>query len=145
MVEHNLVTPAAPCGIGTVVYVFHLTAAETEETHYHIVAFAKVDGIVSQGNARIGGRLSGNSGVGGDIQLRLQVDIAAHIEDDGLGIISFQRLSQGTSTRVVEVGDVPDFSAPSTSDITSVSFCTGEGGDFFLCHCCQSADSHYHC
>ena len=94
MVENDVATLTTPNSIGTVVYVFHLTATKTDKSNNHVVGRA-VDGTITQGDAGRRCRLSGNGDVAVlYLNIRLQVDITGHIENDGTRAALAQSFAQ---------------------------------------------------
>ena len=132
VVEHDLVALTTPGGIGSVVDILHLTTAEADVAHDDIVALAEVNRVVTEGDTRLWRCLSGNRRIRGDVELGLQIDIAADVEDDGLGLVALQGLTERTLAGIVEVGDVTNFAATAASDVTGMPFGTGESGNLLL-------------
>ena len=103
MVEDDAGLVALPGSIRTVIDVLFLSAAYAEETDDVVVA--RLNGVISEGDARRWGCLSENGDVVSKLEIRLQGDDASHIEDDD----SFARLdslSERTRSAVVEVSYV---------------------------------------
>ena len=132
MVDDDVVFASSPCGVGAVVYVLHLRPAAADEAHDYVVAVAEIEGIIAEGDAPFRSGLSGYGGVGADVELALEVDVAADVEDDGLS----SRLAEGPAERafagVVEVGDMDYLAASSAGDESAVSFRSREGRSLFF-------------
>ena len=124
MVEDDASLVALPGSIRTVIDVLFLSAAYAEETDDVVVA--RLNGVISEGDARRWGCLSEDGDVVSKLEIRLQGDDASHIEDDD----SFARLdslSERTRSAVVEVSYVYYFSASSARYVSSVTFCARKG------------------
>ena len=80
VVEDDAGLVALPGSIRTVIDVLFLSAAYAEETD-DVVA-ARLNGIISEGDARRWSRLSEDGDVVSKLEVRLQGDDASHIEDD---------------------------------------------------------------
>lgn len=80
MVEDDAGLVALPGSIRTVIDVLFLSAAYAEETDDVVVA--RLNGVISEGDARRWGSLSENGDVVTYLEIRLQGDNASHIEDD---------------------------------------------------------------
>ena len=74
-------------GIGTVVDVFLLSTTDTDEAHHDVVA-GRVDGVITQGDARSRSRLSGYGGVGADVDIAFQCDDSTNVEDYNLLVVA---------------------------------------------------------
>ena len=137
MVEDDAGLVALPGSIRTVIDVLFLSAAYAEETDDVVVA--RLNGVISEGDARRWGCLSEDGDVVTYLEIRLQGDDASHIEDDD----SFARLdslSERTRSAVVEVSYVYYFSASSARYVSSVTFCARKGWGL-----CQSSSTYQCC
>ena len=124
MVEDDAGLVALPGSIRTVIDVLLLSAAYAEETD-DIVA-ARLDGVISESDARRRSSLSEDGDVVSKLEIRLQGDNASHIEDDD-SLSRFDSLSERTSSAVIEIGYVYYFSASSAGYVSSVTFCAWKG------------------
>ena len=147
MVEDDASLVALPGSIRTVIDVLFLSAAYAEDTDDVVVA--RLNGVISEGDARRWGSLSEDGDVVTYLEIRLQGDDASHIEDDD----SFARLdslSERASSAVVEIRYVIDFTASSSSNKSTMAQAPGKAGacamvdmlmseaamidnDFFIC------------
>lgn len=80
MVENDASLVALPGSIRTVIDVLLLSAAYAEETDDVVVA--RLNGVISEGDARRWSSLSENGDVVTYLEIRLQGDDASHIEDE---------------------------------------------------------------
>ena len=80
MVDHHAVFLALPEGVGTVVDILLLSAADADEAD-HVVRPGP-ECAVTDGDAGVGGGLSGDGGVVADGEVAVEGDHAAHVEDD---------------------------------------------------------------
>lgn len=124
MVEDDAGLVALPGSIRTVIDILLLSAAYAEETDDVVVA--RLNGVISEGDARRWGSLSEDGDVVTYLELRLQGDDASHIEDDD-SLSRFDSLSERTCSAVIEIGYVYYFSASSAGYISSVTFCARKG------------------
>ena len=125
MVEDDASLLALPAGIGTVVDIFLLSAAEADEADD--VVGTGLHGVVAQGDARVGGCLTED----GDIVLKLEVapecNNTSNVEHDGAVSATGDGSTERARTAVVEVGDVYDVAGASASDIAAVPLSAREG------------------
>ena len=140
MVEQDAGSVALPDGVGSVVDVLLLSAPDAQETDD--VVLRGLHGIVAQRDARLGGRLSGDSGVLADGEVGFQWDDAADVEDDDFPVVALDGLAQRTGARVIEVGNVDYPSAASAIGVASVSLGSGEGGNLSRCCQCQCGNGY---
>ena len=138
MIENDAFEITSPCGIGTVVYILLFTAANANEAHNDIVTI-RAYGVVAESDTGVGSRLSENGDVGFDIQVGLQFNDAANIEDHN-AVAAANCGAKRTCARVVEVGDVNHRLATPPRDITSVTLSTRKCGSLLLSN---SDDSHH--
>ena len=124
MVEDDAGLVALPGSIRTVIDILLLSAAYAEETDDVVVA--RLNGVISEGDARRWGSLSEDGDVVTYLELRLQGDDASHIEDDD-SLSRFDSLSERTCSAVIEIGYVYYFSASSAGYVSSVTFCARKG------------------
>lgn len=124
MVEDDAGLVALPGSIRTVIDILLLSAAYAEETDDVVVA--RLNGVISEGDARRWGSLSEDGDVVTYLELRLQGDDASHIEDDD-SLSRFDSLSERTCSAVIEIGYVYYFSTSSAGYISSVTFCARKG------------------
>ena len=106
-----------------------MSTANADETD-DIVA-ARLNGIIAQGDAWRRGCLSEDGDIVSEFEVRLQGDDARYIEDDD----SFARLdsiSERSSSAVVEIRYVIDFTASSSSNKSTMAFGSWESRS--LCH-----------
>ena len=142
VVEDDAGLVALPGSIRTVIDILLLSATYAEETDDVVVA--RLNGVISEGDARRWGSLSENGDVVTYLEIRLQGDNASHIEDND-SITRFDSLSERTSSAVIEIGYVYYFSASSAGYISSVTFCARKGWSLCqsssthecCCHCCE--------
>ena len=137
VVEDDAGLVALPGSIRTVIDVLFLSAAYAEETD-DVVA-ARLNGVISEGDARRWSSLSENGDVVTYLEIRLQGDDASHIEDDD-SITRLDSLSERTRSAVVEVSYVYYSSASSAGYVSSVTFCARKGWSL-----CQSSSTHKRC
>ena len=137
VVEDDAGLVALPGCIRTVIDVLFLSAAYAEETD-DVVA-ARLNGVISEGDARRWGSLSEDGDVVSKLEIRLQGDDASHIEDDD-SLTRLYSLSERTCSAVVEIGYMYYFSASSSRYVSSVTFCARKGWSL-----CQSSSTHESC
>ena len=99
-------------------------AAETDEADDVVATGA--NGIVADGDAGVGGGLSGNGRVVADGQVGCQGNDTRNIEDDDFLVVAAHGSSERARAAVVEVGDMYDLASAAACDIASVTFGAGE-------------------
>ena len=141
VVEDDASLVALPDSISTIIDVLFLSAAYAEETDDVVVA--RLNGVISEGDARRWGSLSEDGDVVSKLEIRLQGDDASHIEDND-SITRLYSLSERTRSAVVEVSYVYYSSASSARYVSSVTFCARKGWSLCqssthkrCCHCCE--------
>ena len=83
VVKNDVLAVASPCGVSSIVDILHLRTAETDETDNDIVTLGQFYGIIPQCDATAWSRLACYRGIGGNSQVRFQVNIPADIKNDG--------------------------------------------------------------
>ena len=145
MVNDNTCEMIVPNGISTVVHIPFLSTAKANESYDVVWLWA--NGIISERNARVGGRLSEDSCVLSNMEVGSQRNDSAHVKDDNFLPISVYCSAKWTRSSIVEVGNMDDFSASAARNIASVTFCSRESGS--LCPCSLQAENteyaEHHC
>ena len=114
-----------------VVNIFFLTTTDADKTND--IVCTGTYGIIAQRDARVGSRLTENGDVVLDGYIALHGDNTTYVEyDDAVGFAD--SITKRARTTVVQVGHVYYLTTTSTSRISSVTFCTRECGNLFLCY-----------
>ena len=142
VVEHHEGLLSLPQGIGTLVDILLLAATETDEADD--VVGTRAHGVVAQGDAGVGSRLSEDGDVVLDGEVALQGDDTAHVEDHD-AVLRADCLAQRACAGVVQVSHVDDRSTTSPRCVATVPLGSGEGWSACLCLCCQYEGSGSEC
>ena len=130
---------ALPDGVGAVVDVALLAPSHADEAYDVVLLWAH--GVVAQGDARLGRRLSGDGGILTDDEVAVEGDDAADVEDDDLLVVAADGVAQRPRARVVQVGHVDHPSSSSAVGVASVALGAREGRH--LCRHVQCGHSHH--
>ena len=125
MVDDDARQIAAPGSISPIVDILLLSTSHTEIAHDDIVAIG-TKGIIAQGDARSGGRLTQNGGVGTDGDILAEGYNATDVENNNFLGTATDSLTEGTRARVIKVGHMDHLASTSTRDKASVTLGTRE-------------------